>query len=233
MHEGHRERMRDKLFADEGSLTDHELLEILLYYCIDRRDTNPVAHSLLEAFCDLSGVLEAPVALLGTLKGVGTRTAEFLSLVGTVYRRIRAASSRPRFFNFSDTGAFIARRFKGAEKEKLELYCLNERGEMTYLESVRDTSFEAVRVNARFISFLLSQMHPYGLIVAHNHPSGDMHPSEEDDAAVCEIGRLCAANGTRLCDSVVYTEKGSFSYYCSGRLERLLGGYEPGQGGRK
>ena len=60
MHEGHRERMRDRLFTDPDQISDHELLEILLYYCIIRKNTNPVAHDLLDAFCDLQGVFSAP-----------------------------------------------------------------------------------------------------------------------------------------------------------------------------
>ena len=56
MHEGHRERMRDKLFTDADAVTDHELLEILLYYSISRKNTNPVAHELLDAFGSLAGV---------------------------------------------------------------------------------------------------------------------------------------------------------------------------------
>lgn len=223
MHEGHRERMRDKLFTDADAVTDHELLEILLYFCISRKDTNPVAHELLDAFGDLAGVLSAPPALLGAIEGVGGRTAEFLALVGTVCARAqRTEEGRlPRFLNFSETQAFIEGRFRGVREEKLELYCIGEDGRLVCLRSVKNARHDSVGMDARSISFTLSQVKPHGVILAHNHPSGDMHPSAQDDRAAGEIARICRLHGTKFLDSVIYTKNGSFSYYCSGRLEKL------------
>ena len=222
MHEGHRERMRDRLFADEESVSDHELLEMLLFYCISRKNTNPVAHDLLEGFGDLRGVFSAPPALLGTVDGVGAHTAEFLALIGTLYSRIRRedGARRPHFLNFADTCAFVKERFCGVEEETLELYCLGGEGTLVYLRSVRNARHDRVGIDAKFVGFILSQIRPQGLIVAHNHPSGDMHPSAEDDKAVREILRICALYGTKLNDNIIYTRNGSFSYYCSGRLDQ-------------
>ena len=96
MHEGHRQRMRERLADHAASLTDHELLEVMLFEVISRRDTNPVAHRLLDSFCDLNGVLSAPPRLLCTVAGIGPRAAEFLFLMGNVLRRMGERAPRPR-----------------------------------------------------------------------------------------------------------------------------------------
>ena len=225
MHEGHRERMRDKLFTDADAVTDHELLEILLYYSISRKNTNPVAHELLDAFGSLAGVLSAPPALLGMVEGGGSRSAEFLSLIGAVYRRAARAeeAKRPRFLNFSAAQAFIESRFGDLREEKLELYCIGEDGGLLYLKTVNNARHDSVGADAGCIGFALSQVKPHGVILVHNHPSGDMHPSAQDDRSAGEIARVCRVHGVKFLDSIIYTKNGSFSYYCSGRLERLPG----------
>ena len=81
-HQGHRRRMLDK-FGRFGvdAFADHELLEVLLYYTIRQGDTNPIAHALMQHFGSLHAVLEATADQLCEVEGVGSRTAEYLSLI--------------------------------------------------------------------------------------------------------------------------------------------------------
>ena len=80
IHEGHRDRLRAR-FLEEGleNITEIQVLELLLFYCIPRKDTNPIAHALLERFGSLPGVLEAPVSELKKVPGMGEASATFLS----------------------------------------------------------------------------------------------------------------------------------------------------------
>ena len=81
VHQGHRARQRKKLLENgPRAFADHELLEMLLYYAIPRRDTNELAHRLLERFGSLQGVFSAPVEELSTVEGVGENAAVLLSL---------------------------------------------------------------------------------------------------------------------------------------------------------
>ena len=92
IHDGHREKMRRR-FLETGleGFADHEALELLLYYAIPRRDTNPIAHALMERYDSLSGVLNAPVEDLEKVEGIGESAAILLSLVS----RPRRPSSTP------------------------------------------------------------------------------------------------------------------------------------------
>ena len=82
IHKGHRERLK-KRFLEEGldSFTDIQVLELLLFYVIPRRDTNPIAHALLNRFGSLTQVLEAPVEELKKVDGIGPEAAAFLNLI--------------------------------------------------------------------------------------------------------------------------------------------------------
>ena len=72
IHQGHREKMRQR-FLKSGleSFADHEALELLLYYAIPRRDTNPIAHRLMERYGSLTAVLSAPAEDLKKVEGIG------------------------------------------------------------------------------------------------------------------------------------------------------------------
>ena len=87
IHDGHRQRLKDR-FREEGldHFQEHEVLELLLFYCIPRKDTNPIAHALIDRFGSLSQVLEAPPEELAKVPGMGESAAVFLNLTTAVGR---------------------------------------------------------------------------------------------------------------------------------------------------
>ena len=94
IHDGHREKMRRR-FRETGleGFADHEALELLLYYAIPRRDTNPIAHALMDRYDSLSAVLNAPVEDLQKVEGIGESAAVLLSLVARISRKARLADA--------------------------------------------------------------------------------------------------------------------------------------------
>ena len=94
IHDGHREKKRQQ-FLQHGldSFAEHEVLELLLFYAIPRKDTNPIAHALMDRFGSLDAVLSAPVEELCRVKGVGESAAALLKLIPQVYRRSRMAAA--------------------------------------------------------------------------------------------------------------------------------------------
>ena len=116
IHDGHREKMRRR-FLETGleGFADHEALELLLYYAIPRRDTNPIAHALMERYDSLSGVLNAPVEDLEKVEGIGESAAILLSLVSRLSRKARIAdASQETILNSSErAGAYLLERFAG------------------------------------------------------------------------------------------------------------------------
>ena len=223
MHEGHRERLREKMFSHPQSLTDIQLLEMLLFSCIQRKDTNPVAHALLDSFQDLAGVFSASPRLLCAVAGIGPHTAVHISGMGVVLDRInRSRLSRKRLYNYADVGEFVCGRFAGEQAEKLEVYLTDKDGLLLCLKSVSAARKDCVSIDSQSLSYILSEVKPYAMIVAHNHPSGMAEPSGNDDSALLEMAQACRMQGVRLSDSVICAQGQLYSYYYSGRLAKLL-----------
>ena len=87
MHEGHRKRLRDKfLSCGVDNFQDHEVLELLLFYAIPRKNTNVIAHRLLEKFGSLDAVFDSPLSLLKSVEGVGESTAIFIKTISDITR---------------------------------------------------------------------------------------------------------------------------------------------------
>lgn len=128
MHTGHRARLKAQ-FLQSGldALTDIQVLELLLFYANPRRDTNPIAHRLLNQFGSLSAVLDAPPELLGKVNGVGENAALLLHLVPCVCRRylIDRASYEQVLDSTEKAGAFLVPYFFGARDEMVYLLCLD------------------------------------------------------------------------------------------------------------
>ena len=223
MHEGHRERLREKLAANEDSLTDIQTLELVLFNCISRKDTNPVAHNLLDSFCDLPGVFSATPRLLCAVTGVGPRTAEYIHLMGLLLKRVNASRIiRKRLYNYAEVSEFVCSRLKDADEEKLEVYLTDKDGVLLCVKSVSAARKDSVAIDSQSLNYILSELKPRGMIIAHNHPSGIAEPSGGDDAALLEMAQICRMQGVRLCDSVICAKGELYSYYYSGRLAKLL-----------
>ena len=118
IHKGHRSRMRRKLETYGPRIFDtYELLEMLLYYVIPYRDTNPIAKRLLAQFGTLDGVLSAPVSELAKIDGIGERCAEFISLAGRSLVEYEALEHRcfvPVFNDYHSTGRYLASHFEAS-----------------------------------------------------------------------------------------------------------------------
>ncbi len=118
VHQGHRARQRKKLLENgPRAFADHELLEMLLYYAIPRRDTNELAHRLLERFGSLQGVFSAPVEELSTVEGVGENAAVLLSLVPQIWQRSLQGAPERILNSVDKCGEYFAELLSGSRRE--------------------------------------------------------------------------------------------------------------------
>lgn len=132
-HTRHRERMRAR-FLDAGAeiLQDHELLEMLLYYAIPRRDTNPIAHRLIERFGRLDKLFAASAAELMQVDGIGENAAVLLKTVFECHRRISSACDpNEMFHSFEQIGDYLVKLYTGVETERLMLLLLDKKAVLT------------------------------------------------------------------------------------------------------
>ena len=222
VHEGHRKRMAEKLAAGE-LLQEHERLEMLLFNAYPRKNTNPLAHRLLDAFGSLRGVLEADVKELVAIEGVGESVALYLKCVSSCVKSAYSADAAEVFLkNYGDFKEFTAKRLRSKTEEVLELYLLERNGKVKYIFSRSNYNAHGVSVKRDEIPAAVAAVRPFGMLIAHNHLTGDSNPSEADDKFTSEMAMLCNLNGVTLYDHCVYAaDNDVYSYFGTGRLDSI------------
>ena len=222
LHTGHRQRQMDK-YKELGlaAFTDVEALELLLYYVIPQRDTNPLAHQILNA-CGNSfrKVLEADWKDLTAIKGVGERTAVLLSLVREL--NLRYARSERRFGehlpNVEEVGAYLRRYFDYASSEKLVMLSLDVSncliGEHLLAEGLPDQ----VELPLRVIVEHALHDKARGVILAHNHLDHNALPSHADIRATQLLQHALQLVDVKLLDHIVVADDDFVSILESGGL---------------
>lgn len=223
VHDGHRERMRRRFLEDGLSgFSDHEVLELLLFYAIPQGDVNPLAHELIDRFGSLSGVFAAPVELLTQVKGVGERTAVLLHLAPQAARKARLADLQKELIlnTRANVGAYLLELFSEERSEAVYELCLDAKGKLLACRRLGEGSVSAVNLDTRKVVQNAILYSASSVILAHNHPSGIALPSEEDRTATDQVRLALEAIDVRLEDHIVVADHDFVSFSESGYFSR-------------
>lgn len=223
-HEGHRSRLR-KAYQRNGieGMADHQVLELLLTYALPRVDVNPLAHRLLDRFGSLEQVLSARPDQLRQVQGIGEATAVFLSLLGQVDRRIllqrfSGQGKLPVLATPSSLGGYMLALGLNDRYETLRLVCLNRKYELIYEGVVSSGSLTEVLADPRLILETALVHKACFIALSHNHPSGDVSPSREDEAAARRMVAAAEAVGIGVADQFILGRAAVYSFHS----ERVL-----------
>ena len=209
VHEGHRERMRKQLRQfGMDSLSDVQVLEVLLYYAYARQDTNPMAHALLRRFGSLAGVFEAPVSELVMVPGVGQSAAELIALVPQMERRhlICRAGEQLILTSTALCGQYLVPFFHGAVEEQVYLLCLDAKCKALDCVLVQSGDVNSAGISVRKVLKAALAANATSVVLAHNHPSGVALPSEEDRRATKIVKDALDAVGILLADHIIVAD---------------------------
>lgn len=225
MHEGHRKRMYEKLESG-ASLFDHELLEILLFNAIPRKNTNPIAHSLIQTFGSLAGVFEADPEELMSVEGVGEGVANYIKCVGECMKRTSLANAGFAVLkSHKDVADFVTMRLRGKTAEVLEFYFLDKNGKVVSIHHFTCDDAHRVDIASKKIASIFASARPYSVIIGHNHPRGEAAPSENDNLFTKEMQVICSLNEVNLQDHCIYANGEIYSYYRSGEIDKIKKSY--------
>lgn len=224
LHQGHRERLRNR-FLSEGldSFEDHQVLELILFEVIQRGDTNPIAHRLLNRFGSLSAVLEADPTDLATVEGVGKRVATFLTLLPAITRRYfhNRVTRNPLQLNNSDLVAeYFIPLMAGRSEEVFYVLCLDSQCQVLYPALISEGTVKENLVYPRRVVEIAIRHRAASVIFAHNHPSGTTHPSKEDERLTRHLVQALGGVDIRVLDHVIVAGKDVYSFAESGILPR-------------
>lgn len=223
IHEGHRERLIKKFENYPDAFTDHELLELLLFLFIPRKDTNETAHKLIDAFGGLDKVVGASAEELATIEGVGERTAANIMLFGKVMERVAKIKTKEiQYFSVEQMREDMIGFFKDKREESFYMFLLDGKFCVVYRHEINGGGKDAVETDLSSAAKILNVKKCVYAIIVHNHPSGNPLPSDADDAATRKYALLCAMHGVKLAEHLIVGEDDVFSYYGSGRLEEIV-----------
>ena len=223
IHDGHRQRLKNR-FLNEGldNFEEVQVLELLLFYCIPRQDTNPIAHALLDRFGSLSQVLDAQPEELKKIPGISDATATFLPLVtaaGRYYLVNRTASFSP-LTSVEKCGEYLLPRFHGRRNETVFVLCLDAKCKVICCKEVGEGSVNSAAVPIRKIVEIALNSNATSVVIAHNHPSGLALPSPEDEHTTAKVAKALAAVDIELADHIIVADDDYVSLAQSGRIYR-------------
>lgn len=219
IHDGHRQRVKDR-FCKEGleHFEEHQVLELLLFYCIPRIDTNPIAHALLQQFGSLAQVLEAPVEELEKVKGIGHNGAVFLSLITAAgrYYQVNSASRNAVLTSLEACGRYLMPFFYGQRNEIVYLLCLDAKCKVLCCKKIGEGSVNSAGVPIRRIVETALGANATSVVLAHNHPSGLALPSDADVRTTRRLAMALDAVEIGLIDHIVVADDDFVSLTQSG-----------------
>ena len=183
LHEGHRQRLKNR-FLDGGldNFQPHNILELLLFYSIPRKDTNDIAHELIEKFGSLSGVFDANIEDLVQVDYITENSATLIKLIPALSRAylIDKSSHINKADNIELLKEYLISIFHGEKNECVYILFLNNGYDIIGHQKVHEGSVNSSLIDVRKVMDYVVKLNASMIIVAHNHPNGTCFPSMED-----------------------------------------------------
>ncbi len=222
---GHRKRLRER-FRKNGTegMHDYEVLELLLTYAIPRKDVKPIAKDLLKRFGSLSGVLDAGQKELEEVANIGPISSTLIRLVKETCGIYLAEKMRNKDVLSSPQAVLDFARVKlaGLPHEAFMVIFLNAKNKVLDYKVLQEGTVDrAVIYPRRMVEEALAH-HAAGIILVHNHPSGDSEPSPEDKQLTRSLTEAARTIDLRVLDHIIVGKEG----YCSFLESRLMTGSE-------
>lgn len=184
LHSGHRERMRSKFAKNMNfnSFEEHEILEMLLFYCYPRGDTNQTAHKLINRFGSLSGVLEASYEELTESGIIGENPALSLKFFNAlnIYLHIDKTTDEIDIRDIPRLKSFIGDLFYGISYEQFKLFFTDNSYILKNYMDIQTGNSQSVEVSLRNVTKAVLNSGVNYFFIAHNHPDSSSEPSDED-----------------------------------------------------
>lgn len=225
---GHRERVRKK-FLENGfnGLEDYEVLELLLFYVIPRKDTKAIAKELIKKFKTLANVLKADTLELKTINGLGDVAITFLKMIGALPARIYKDELKNQKLIKDDKNkitdkevllSFLRNKIGYEDVEKFYVIYLSSSNEVITFEESSSGTLDRSSIYPREIYKRVIMENAKSIIIAHNHPSGNTCPSKCDIDITNEIAKGLKNFGALLIEHIIITRDSYFSFLEEGLI---------------
>ena len=220
-HVGHRERLRQRfLTGGADALADYELVELLLFAAIPRRDVKPLAKQLLTQFGGLGGLLTADPAQLERQGGLGLSAVAALKVVDAAARRMlrHDVMDRPVLSSWDRLLNYLSLALKHEKAEQFRLLFLDRRNVLIAEEVQQRGTVDHAPVYPREVVRRALELHASAVIMVHNHPSGDPTPSKADIDMTRQVARALQGVNVVLHDHLIMARGGHTSFKSMGLI---------------
>lgn len=228
VHEGHRERMRNK-YVNKGIevFEQHEILEMLLFYAIPRKNTNDIAHRLLEACGSLSAVFDAPFdAPIDILmqQGLSYNAAVLLHMIPDLSRAYQSDKfdNEEKIITDENIGKKMVHLFAGKNEECVYAFFLDAKGKEKYSGIISKGDASSAPLFSKDIVSIAARCKAVTVIIAHNHPSGVAFPSRADLEATADIADALDTIGIHLADHIIVADRDYISLSSTPPFSRMF-----------
>ena len=226
--QGHRERIKEK-FLKNGidGFAEYEILELLLTYCIPRKDTKPIAKELLNKFKSLDNVFKADFDKLSAIDGLGKNSIAFLKLIGDLPSIIYKDELKNKKLIDKETVKisnkdillkYLRNKIGYEEIEKFYVLYLSSSNEVIEFEENSVGTLDRSSVYPREIYKKIINLNAKSVILAHNHPSDNITPSKCDIELTNEIAKGLKNFGALLIEHIIITKNSYFSFLEEGLI---------------
>ena len=210
---GHRARLRKRLEQDPLTVADYEVLELLLGLSLVRRDTKILAHALLKRFKSLRGVLDARADELLQIPGFGPGLLSLWNLIHEIISRHAASPllMKEELASSEAVAAMARTRLSNLSGEESWLALVDAQNRLIFWNRLRKGGVSSINLETRDVLEIALLNHASGIILVHNHPGGNPHPSNADINFTQELEQLAPRLGLRLLDHVIITAGDCYS----------------------
>lgn len=221
-HAGHRKRLRTR-FINSGldGLLDYEQVELLLTYAVPVKDVKPLSKLLIKKYKNISSLLDTGFEELMEIKGLGESSVVLIKLIRSLLTKYSEEgmykadilSSPEKVYEFAKL------KFGPLKNESLMTIFLNTKNMVIDYEVVSEGSIDSVAVYPRKIMELSLSYNAAGIIIVHNHPSGDTRPSKSDHELTRELKNIAESMDIRLLDHIIVSKNSYYSFSKERKLE--------------
>ena len=224
LHEGHRQRVKSR-YLSEGldAFEDHQVLEMLLFFCIPMKDTNELAHKMIHEFGSLAGLFEADPKDICKRCKVSENTAILVSLIPSLARRYFKGKwgDKPVLNNSVKAGEYAISLFAGRIYENFFVICLDSQNRVNYSALVHEGTINEAAVYPRLIVETVLRHQANSIILAHNHPGGSLEPSSADIDVTKKIVTAIEAISSKVMDHIIVAGDKYYSFAEKGLISKL------------
>lgn len=230
LHKGHRQNVRNSYYKTGlAGEPNHKMLEFLLFFGIPYKDTNVIAHELIEKFGSFSGVLTASIDELKSVKGMTENAACLISLILPLYNRYAGdlLSKTPALTTTEEVVEFIKPKLIGATEERIYLLCFDSNHSLLSARLIGKGDISSASFDMRLLASAVLETKAQSAILVHNHPNGIALPSVQDVETTKKIYAFLQTLKVSLLNHIIISSVGHCSMIDFPKFAHIFYGIDP------